>query len=111
MGTLAIYGGLFLAAFAVLAYAFAGASDLQTWAEQRMAKRYQTRSRAQIIVLGHEAIGCSVADISATGARVLIDTAASVPDSFILKMKDRARRCRVVWRGARQIGLAFNDDA
>src|SRR3954463_10271738 len=111
MGILAIYGDLFLAAFAVVAYAFARASDLQTWAEQRMAKRYRTRSRAQIIVLGHEALGCSVADISATGARVLVDTAASVPDSFILKMRDRARRCRVVWRAAGQIGSAFNDDA
>jgi hypothetical protein len=56
MGTLAIYGGLFLAAFAVMAYAFARSPDVRTWAEQRMAKRYQTRSRAQIIVLGHEAL-------------------------------------------------------
>ena len=111
MGTLAIYGGLFLAAFAVIAYAFARAPDLQTWTEQRMAKRYRTRSRAQIVVLGHEAIGCSVADISATGARVLVDPAASVPDSFILKLKGRARRCSVVWRGTGQVGLAFNDDA
>ena len=45
MGTLAIYGGLFLAAFAVMAYAFARSPDVRTWAEQRMAKRYQTRSR------------------------------------------------------------------
>src|SRR4051812_17359525 len=111
MGTLAIYGGLFLVAFAGIAYAFARAPDLQTWAEQRMAKRYQTRSRAQIVILGQEAISCSVADISATGARVLVHPAASLPDSFILKMKDRARRCRVVWRGAGQIGLAFNDEA
>ena len=73
-----------------------GASDLQTWAEQRMAKRYRMRSRAQIVVLGHEAIGCSVAEISATGARVLVDPAAAVPDSFILKLKGRARRCSVV---------------
>ena len=111
MGTLAIYGGLFLAAFAVITYAFARAPDLQTWTEQRMAKRYRTRSRAQIVVLGHEAIGCCVADISATGARVLVDPAASVPDSFILKLKGRARRCSVVWRGTGQVGLAFNDDA
>jgi hypothetical protein len=60
---------------------------LWTWTEQRMARRYRTRSRAQIVVLGHEAIGCSVADISATGARVLVDPAASVPDSFILKLR------------------------
>src|SRR3954447_14056371 len=108
MGTLAIHGTLFLAAFAVMAYAFARASDMT---EQRRAKRYRTRSRAQIVVLGHEAIGCSVTDISATGARVLFDPAASVPDSFILKLKGRARRCSVVWRGAGQVGLAFKDDA
>jgi hypothetical protein len=64
---------------------------LWTWTEQRMARRYRTRSRAQIVVLGHEAIGCSVADISATGARVLVDPAASVPDSFILKLRGRAQ--------------------
>jgi hypothetical protein len=69
------------------------------------------RSRAQIVVLGHEAIGCSVADISATGARVLVDQTAAVPDSFILKLKGRARRCSVVWRGTGQVGLAFKDDA
>jgi hypothetical protein len=108
---LAIYGGLFLAAFTVMAYAFARASDFWTWTEQRMARRYRTRSRAQIVVLGDEAIGCSVADISATGARVLVDPAASVPDSFILKLRGRARRCSVVWRGVGQVGLAFKDDA
>src|SRR5829696_6140175 len=44
MGTLAIYGGLLMAALAVVAFAFARAPDLQTWTEGLLKNRLSNAS-------------------------------------------------------------------
>jgi hypothetical protein len=43
---------MFVAACAAIVFAFACAPDLQTWAEQRRAKRYQTRLQMRARVAG-----------------------------------------------------------
>ena len=54
--------------------------------------------------------GCAVADISASGARLNVDTPQEVPDRFILLLSRSGtprRVCRTVWRSSNQVGVRF----
>jgi hypothetical protein len=57
---------------------------------------------------------CVVVDISDTGARLEVATIADIPDKFTMLLTPRGqpyRLCEVVWRGSRQIGVAFDKKA
>ncbi len=55
--------------------------------------------------------GCIVADVSEGGARLDCGDPAGVPEEFVLILTDRQegarRRCRVIWRSEKQIGVEF----
>src|ERR1041384_2281515 len=54
-------------------------------------------------------IDCTVRDLSSAGACLTVTSPAGVPNEFDL-MLDReklTRHCRVAWRGADRIGVAF----
>jgi hypothetical protein len=58
--------------------------------------------------------GCVIADISDSGARLEIDDPSRLPESFTLLLDgpDQQRRaCRVVWRTASEVGVAFEAPA
>jgi len=47
-------------------------------------------------------------DLSATGARVSIAASKDMPERFTLHFPDNsARRCRIVWRSPKSIGIEF----
>lgn len=52
---------------------------------------------------------CMVTDISASGARLYVET--DIPDSFTLSVSaegaDIRRECRVVWRLGGEVGVTF----
>ena len=51
---------------------------------------------------------CSVADVSETGAKLMLKDPASIPDEFLLRLRPDLRKwCRVVWRGADHVGIEF----
>jgi hypothetical protein len=52
---------------------------------------------------------CTVRDISASGASLELARQVDVPDQFslILEMESASRRCIVVWRKERQLGIKF----
>jgi hypothetical protein len=53
-------------------------------------------------------MACSIADVSETGAKLLVKDPASLPDEFLLRLNPDLRKwCRVVWRGDGQIGIEF----
>ncbi len=54
-------------------------------------------------------IGCTVRNLSPTGAKVHLDGEAALPDEFDLELRPyrMTARARVVWRGARYVGVAF----
>jgi len=54
-------------------------------------------------------IDCLVWDQSETGAQLEVETPESVPDAFTLSMTAYAkpRRCEVVWRRGRKLGIRF----
>lgn len=62
---------------------------------------------------GADARACHLADISESGARLLIDDAQSMPNEIRLLVAERSagRACRVIWRSEGEIGLRFEEAA
>ena len=55
---------------------------------------------------------CVVADISKSGARLIVDEAAQLPDKFVIVLRNDLRRwCQVKWRKADRVGVQFIADA
>jgi hypothetical protein len=53
---------------------------------------------------------CTVADVSQTGARIVLEADGELPDRFILLLARNGaprRRCRVVWRNGTTVGVEF----
>jgi PilZ domain-containing protein len=82
--------------------------------EQRKSKRHPAR-RAAWINLGNHCppVRCVLWDISPGGARL---TAArkleDLPDQFSLVLNEAVeRKCRVIWRKGRFLGIAFINNA
>jgi hypothetical protein len=54
--------------------------------------------------------GCLLSDVSDTGARIDIDETKMIADHFTLFLSSNGaarRKCKVVWRKPRQIGVTF----
>ena len=55
-----------------------------------------------------ESMTCSLADISATGARIIIDRPERLPEEFVLTLNDNLQRwCRIRWRSRTEVGVEF----
>ena len=54
---------------------------------------------------------CIVCDLSHTGARILVDPAIELPSDFLLLLSRHVtRRCKLVWRKEREVGVRFRAD-
>jgi hypothetical protein len=55
-------------------------------------------------------IDCAIRNMTRSGACLLVESPIGIPDQFELFLSaDKSRRqCRVVWRSADQIGVAFS---
>ena len=64
------------------------------------------------ISFSEQAIDCVVLNLSARGASLSLETDATIPFAFDLLIdgERRPRRCRVVWRVDRQLGISFDTD-
>jgi PilZ domain-containing protein len=53
---------------------------------------------------------CLLADVSKNGARLKLDAPGTLPNQFVLLLAGAGnvrRRCDVVWRAGRQLGVRF----
>ncbi|MCJ2035200.1 pilus assembly protein PilZ [Methylobacterium sp. J-068] len=79
--------------------------------ENRRGARRTDAFRIGTLVSGASAaeIDCLVWDQSETGAQIEVEASATVPDAFTLSMTAYAkpRRCKVIWRRGRKIGITF----
>jgi PilZ domain len=71
--------------------------------------RHRVLKGAKIVFKGREAtIDCVVRNLSARGACLIVESPIGIPDSFDLVLDHASvRDCRVTWRKATKIGVAF----
>lgn len=64
------------------------------------------------ISFGEQRLDCVVLNLSAQGASLSLNADATIPFAFDLTIdgERRHRRCRVVWRMERQLGISFDTD-
>ncbi|MBX9828716.1 MAG: PilZ domain-containing protein [Xanthobacteraceae bacterium] len=73
-------------------------------ANQRKHQRHAIDARAYI----ESPMPCAVADVSATGAKLIMKDPAWLPDEFLLRLRPGLRKwCRVIWRRPGQVGIEF----
>ena len=79
--------------------------------DKRRAPRRPMRYTAWIALAPGQLQGCVVADISDTGGRLDVENGEAVPETFMLWLSSNGsaqRKCRVVWRQKRQVGVTFD---
>ena len=78
--------------------------------DKRKTRRQSMRYTAWIAPKPGELHGCVLSDISDTGARISVEDADTIPDSFMLLLARNGRAlrpCRVIWRKPQQLGVNF----
>jgi hypothetical protein len=78
--------------------------------DKRKSPRRPMRYTAWLGLEANQLHGCVLSDISATGARVDVEDSKPIPDEFMLLLSSNGaaqRKCCVVWRKPRQIGVKF----
>lgn len=82
--------------------------------DKRKALRRQLRYTAWISLGPKEKQGCTVADVSESGARLGVEDSDAIPDQFVLLLAANGsaqRKCRVIWRAGEEIGVEFEKAA
>ena len=77
--------------------------------EQRVAPRHRVLLAAAI-EFGPSRVPCTVRNLSEGGARIEATTPLWFPEQFFLRMDrdGRRRRCHIVWREEKRIGVQFD---
>ncbi len=78
-------------------------------AERRASPRTRVDENGLISIDEHTSLPCLIYDLSDHGVRLVSLDATCVPEVFLLAARPFAepRVCRVVWRGAEEIGARF----
>jgi hypothetical protein len=78
--------------------------------ESRASQRHRVLKAGLIEFSGGGAIHCAVKNLSASGAALEFESALDIADHLTLCIQPETlkRPCRVVWRGQKRIGVAFD---
>ncbi|HVT55028.1 MAG TPA: PilZ domain-containing protein [Xanthobacteraceae bacterium] len=79
-------------------------------ADKRKARRRRFDWPSVAVIASGVPQVCRFADISASGARLMVKDSSGFPDRFTLILSVRGkvvRHCDVVWRKDKQIGVRF----
>ena len=81
---------------------------VRSMSEHRTSLR-QRVLKAGEIEFGGGAIDCTVRNLSETGAALSVESPVGIPAEFnlVILSDDVNRRCRVVWRKEKRIGVTF----
>lgn len=76
----------------------------------RIAPRQRVLKAGTIAFSGSK-VDCLIRNISATGAALEVNSPLWFPDAFMLVTTSdgSSRRCHIVWRNEKRIGVAFDD--
>ena len=85
--------------------------NFRNQAELRKKARRHFHYNASVLLDGTSAPQpCAIADISATGARIVLQAECELPERFILLLTpsgEARRHCRLVWRDGLAAGVEF----
>ena len=79
--------------------------------DKRKARRHRMRVDAWVLLEDGERCECALSDVSDSGARINVHDTDAIPDNFLLLLAKNGaarRRCRVIWRKPRLIGVKFD---
>ncbi len=79
--------------------------------DKRKSVRQPIGYTAWVALEADQLHGCVLSNISESGARIDIDESKEIPDEFTLLLASNGsarRKCRVIWRKPRQIGVSFD---
>ena len=78
--------------------------------DHRIAPRQRVLKAGTIEFSGSK-VDCLIRNISATGAALEINSPLWFPDVFVLVTTSdgSSRRCHIVWRSGKRIGVTFDD--
>jgi len=82
--------------------------------DKRKSMRRPLRYSAWVALEADLLHGCVLSDISDSGARLDVDDSQTIPDDFTLLLTSNGsahRKCHVVWRKPRQLGVSFERKA
>jgi len=89
----------------------AASADPRGRAELRKKRRRPFQYDAKIVTeLRKPARSCKIADISQTGARLVLDSEDGLPDRFFLLLSQNGaarRNCRIIWQDGATAGVEF----
>lgn len=70
----------------------------------------QNAMKAGTILFGGSGIDCLVRNMSGGGANLEVESQMGIPSSFdlVIQAEHSNHHCKVVWRKARRIGVAFD---
>jgi PilZ domain-containing protein len=77
--------------------------------EHRIASRHRVLKGGRIL-FGGGSIDCTLRNISETGAALDVASPLGIPTEFMLATDGDHRRCRVVWRTERRLGITFEKE-
>ncbi len=81
--------------------------------ESRIAKRQKVLKSGKLIFNRNQSVvDCTVRDMSATGAKLLSEDTADLPDDvrLLLTQDNTIRDVRIVWRRHGMLGVHFTSD-
>lgn len=79
--------------------------------ERRKEPRIKALKGGRIVYLNGAATrDCAIRNLSTSGAKLITDSTAGLPEQFALMFEDGSQRwCIVRWRKLAEIGVAFGD--
>ena len=89
---------------------FSGATALKQDTDRRNAPRHRVLKSGKVAFQSrYSVIGCTVRDISDTGARLRTNHSVSIPDNFelIIETDGLEVDCEVAWRRGNEVGVRF----
>ena len=78
--------------------------------ERRRFPRHRTLKSGKIVVQsGRWVVDCTVRNLSANGALLVVRKLAGIPEQFdlVLETSGEHHPCRVAWRGEDRVGVEF----
>ena len=79
--------------------------------DKRKTRRHRLRRHAWVVLEADQRCECVITNISDHGAHINAADSDALPDTFVLLLAENGatrRRCRVIWRKPREVGVKFD---